>query len=518
MTAEHSIAREASVNFDPMATGRALMPRRLRLAVGCFLGLVAMLPTGCAALRSPPPAAEFQATPLPEPSGDDLAEFERMGHSLVEQEEPVDAPPVILQGAVVLTAHGERYDPGYIVIRNGRIAALGEGAPPKVDDAHLIDVSGDYITPGIIDVHSHLGVYPTPWAQAHNDGNEATDPNTAGVWAEHGFWPQDPSLERAMAGGVTTVQILPGSANLIGGRGVTLHLVPHRGARAMRFPGAPEGVKMACGENPKRVYGKRNETPATRMGNVREQRAAFIEARAYRDAWRRYRRDVEKAERGAPGAKSLNELQPPKRDLNKETLVQLMEGRLLAHIHCYRADDMLNLIQLADEFGFSIRAFHHALEAYKIADILADRGIAAATWADWWGFKLEAFDGIPQNAGLVTRAGGRAIIHSDSHTEIRRLNQEAAKAYYAALHAGLTLTEDEALRWITANPAWALGIEDQVGSLQPGLRADIVVWDRHPFSVYARARYVFVDGVPRFDREHPGAPWSDFELGLEVSP
>ncbi len=426
-------------------------------------------------------------------AADRLAELEAPALKPVEPAPLGAAGVVVMRNAVVWTAAGQRHDPGFVVLRGERIEAVGAGEPPAVAGAHVIDVERRFVTPGLIDTHSHLGVYPSPSARAHADGNEMTSPNTADVWAEHGSWPQDPGFQRALAGGVTTLQVLEGSANLIGGRAVTLRTVPARGTRAMKFPGAPVGVKMACGENPKRVYGGRNQAPQTRMANVRGQRQAFLKAQKL----------VRELEAG----------KTPERDLASETLAGLLTGRLVAHVHCYRADDMLAFLAIADEFGFQVRSFHHALEAYKIADVLAARGISVSTWADWWGSKLEMFDGVPDNAALVAAAGGRAIIHSDSSRDIQRLNQEAAKALVAGQRAGLRLTEEDALRWVTANPAWALGIDGQTGTLEAGKRADVVVWDGHPLSVYGQARWVFVDGALRYDRTRPGAPWSDFELG-----
>lgn len=429
-----------------------------------------------------------------------LEAFETAGNRAVEPSPAASAATVLLVGGTVLTADGHRYSPGWVLMDRARIVGLGAGEPAAVDGAQRVDVSGRFVTPGLIDTHSHLGVYPQPSARAHGDGNEATSPGTAGVWAEHSFWPQDPGIERAVAGGVTTLQALPGSANLIGGRGVTLHLVPQRGSRAMRFPGAPVGVKMACGENPKRVYGERKQAPSTRMGNMRAFRELFVGAKEYQKKW-------------AKGGKD-----EPARDLDMESLVGLMEGRFLAQIHCYRADDMLAVLQVADEMGFKVRSFHHAVEAYKIRDVLADKRVSVSTWADWWGFKLEAYDAIPENAAFVSEAGARAVIHSDSSRGIQRLNQEAGKALAAGVRAGAKLDEDEALRWITANPAWTLGIDDEVGTLALGKRADVVVWDAHPLSVYASADLVFIDGALRYDRKRPGAPWSDFELGQDVQP
>jgi imidazolonepropionase-like amidohydrolase len=450
------------------------------------------------------------------------ADAEARGHLAVEVLPNEPTPKVILRGGTVLTAAGQRHEPGYVVIVDGRIQAVGPGEPPAVADVRVIDVSGKFVTPGMIDAHSHLGVYPAPGFKAHSDGNEATSPATGGVWAEHALWPQDPGIELAVAGGTTAMLVLPGSANLIGGRGVTVQAVPGRGSRAMRFPGAPDLLKIACGENPKRVYGEKGG-PATRMGNVRGHREAFLAAQKYREEWQRWekKQSTQKAPpRSKPkGSASTEEpAPPPARDLNLETLVEVLEGRILVQAHCYRADDMLNLIQVADEMGFKIHAFHHALEAYKIRDILAAREIAVATWADWWGFKMEAFDGIEQNAALLSQSGVRAVIKSDSPIDIQRLNQEAGKALAAAQRAGIPLSEDEALRFVTAYPAWALGIEAEVGTLEAGKRADVVVWDQHPFSVYAHARLVFIDGRLRYDRDRRGKPWSDFMLGQEIEP
>ncbi|PKN58093.1 MAG: amidohydrolase [Deltaproteobacteria bacterium HGW-Deltaproteobacteria-14] len=437
-----------------------------------------------------PGATSDPAAPTP------LEALEARAHASVEAPDARVGGPFTLEGGTVLTATGERYAPGYVVVEGGRIEALGAGKAPAPKGT-VLDVAGRFVTPGLIDVHSHLGVMASPHLRGSDDVNEATAPNTAQVWAEHGFWPQDPGLERAARGGVTTLQALPGSANLIGGRGVTVHLRPARGARAMRFPGAPDGVKMACGENPKRVYGGKGG-PSTRMGNIAGHRAAFADAQK----WLRDNKGKAAAEVA--------------RDLKMETLAAALEGRALVHVHCYRADDMLAFLAAADEFGVAVKAFHHALEAYKIRDILAARHIAVATWADWWGFKLEAYDGIPETLAFVAEAGGDAIVHSDSGEGIQRLNQEAAKALASGRAAGVKLTDDDALRWVTLNPARALGIDGEVGSLEVGKRADLVVWDRDPFSVYARARWVYVDGLRVIDVDASSAPWSDLELGQEV--
>jgi imidazolonepropionase-like amidohydrolase len=379
----------------------------------------------------------------------------------------------------------------------------------------VVDAQGKFVTPGIIDPHSHIGVYPSPQTAGHDDGNELTDPVTAGLRAEHSFWPQDPAIERAVAGGVTTLGVLPGSGNLVGGRGVVVHLSPRQGARAMRFPGAPEILKMACGENPKRVYGGMKRSPTTRMGNVRALREAFIKAQKYTRDWVEWTdRQGKPAPAKKPDDKGGPDSKPPDRDLGLETLAQVLRGEILVEWHCYQADDMLAALQVADEFGFKVRAFHHALEAYKIRDVLARENVAIATWDEWWGFKMEAYDGVPENLALFTEAGGRAALHSDSPIAGQVLNQAAGKALAAGRAAGVKLDDDDALRWLTANPAWVLGIDDQVGTLETGKRADVAVWSDNPLSTYARAELVYVDGHLVFDRAHPGAPWSDFELGV----
>ena len=455
-------------------------------------------------------------------------------------EEPADPPPravaapVLIRNATLLTAAGPVYARGHILLEGGRIRSVGEGPGTAPEGATVVDADGRFVTPGLIDTHSHIGVYPLPSSvSAHWDGNEASRPVTAEVWAEHSFWPQDPSIWRALSGGVTTIQVLPGSANLIGGRSFVAKLRPYVSARLMRFSGAPQGVKIACGENPKRVYGQRSTAPSTRMGNVAGYRATFQRALEYQRRWRKYERDLALWQRrqaskaqadkvasknGAsqkkPSDRPDDPPEPPTRDLQLETLALVLDGKLLVHNHCYRADEMSIMLDVAKEFGFAIRSFHHALEAYKIRRRLVEEGVAVSTWADWWGFKMEAFDGIPQNLAMLSQAGARAIVHSDSATDIRHLNQEAAKARTAGRKVGIEVDDNEVLRWLTANPAWALGIDDKVGTLEVGKMADVVVWDQHPFSVYARAMQVFIDGERVYDREGGVVPFSDFELGI----
>jgi imidazolonepropionase-like amidohydrolase len=411
-------------------------------------------------------------------------------------------PPVLIRNATIMTAAGQEIAGGSILLRDGRIVSVGTTVEAPAD-AVVVDGSGKYVTPGIIDDHSHLGVYAAPGTDAESDGNEATNPVTAEVWAEHSFWPQDPEIPLAVAGGITTIQALPGSANLIGGRSAILKLIPARTVQEMKFPGAPYGLKMACGENPKRVY--RNRGPSTRMGNMAGYRAAFIQAEGYRQRWDKWNR--------------THQGDPPARDLKLESLAEVLRGNMLVQNHCYRADEMAQMLDLAHEFGFRIRSFHHAVEAYKIADLLAREGTAASVWADWWGFKEEAMDGIHENAALIQAAGGRVVIHSDDASGIQRLNQEAAKAMQAGNRSGVPVTRDQALRWITVNPAWALGIDSIVGTLEPGKMADVVVWSADPFSVYAKALQVYNDGWLVYDRNDPAhQPRTDFELGQVPAP
>ena len=419
---------------------------------------------------------------------------------------PLPTETTLIRGVALFTGDGHALDRADVLLKDGRIAAITEGGATLTEpgSGRVIDGRRKWLTPGIIDVHSHLGTYPSPSVASTADGNEATGPNTAEVWVEHSVWPQDPQFGLALAGGVTTLHVLPGSANLFGGRGVTLKNVPARTMQGMKFPGAPQSLKMACGENPKRVYGERMQAPMTRMGNVAGYRAAWAQAAAYRDK----RQQFESGEAEAP----------PERNLALDTLAAVLDGEILVHNHCYRADEMAVMMDVAEEFGYAITAFHHATESYKIADLLAEAGICSAVWADWWGFKLEAFDGITQNAALIDAAGACAIIHSDSEELIQRLNQEAAKAMTAGRRMGMAISDAQAMSWITGNAAKALGIAAQTGTLSIGKAADAVLWDRHPFSVYARAERVWIDGHLYYDRSDPTRqPVSDFDLGQTVA-
>lgn len=429
------------------------------------------------------------------------------------------SPPILIRGATVLIGTGTRIDGGDVLLVDGHVEAVGHGLTAP-SGAQIVDARGKWVTPGLIDIHSHLGADPAPDTSGNSDANEMTSPVTSNVWIEHSIWPQDPGFETALEGGVTTLQILPGSSNLIGGRTVVVKNVSATTYQAMKFPGAPGGLKMACGENPKRTYGEHGQSPATRMGNVAGFRQAFADAQDYRLQWQKYRHDLEQFQKKQASAKAKADADPqppapPHRDLKLETLVKVLDGELRVHIHCYRSDEMATMLDVANEFGFKIAAFHHGVEAYKIADRLAAQGVCGALWADWWGFKMEAFDGIPENLAMVDYpANGCAIVHSDSAEGIQRLNQEAAKAMARGARAGFDIPPERAIRWLTSNPAKALGIGDRVGSLEPGKMADVVLWNRDPFSVYALVEAAFIDGTLVFDRAHPTArPRSDFMLG-----
>lgn len=462
--------------------------------------LLALVLAGCAgapAAEAPAPAA---AAPTPPASAG--AYSRPNADPFPSTYQPWASRPTLIRNVHIFTGVGPLIRDGAVLMANGKIVAVGQNLTAP-EGAIVVDGQGKYVTPGLIDTHSHLGVYPAPGTAAHSDGNEATSPVTAHVWAEHSVWPQDPQFPRVLAGGTTTIQVLPGSANLIGGRGVTLKVVPGRSVQAMKFPGAPYGLKMACGENPKRVYASRG--PSTRMANVAGYRAAWINAEAYRRRWDRY------------NANPTGE--PPARDLNNETLAEVLRGNILVHNHCYQADEMLVMVDIAKEFGYHIRSFHHGVEAYKIADILARDSISASIWSDWGGFKMEALDGVKANVGLTHAAGARTIVHSDDPSYSQRLNQEAAKSLAAGRLAGLALTEEDAISWITINPAWALGVHQQTGSLEVGKNADLVLWSGHPLSVYTRAERVWIDGAMLYDRNDPAQQWrTDFELGYVPGP
>jgi len=419
--------------------------------------------------------------------------------AFVSTYKPMESRPILFKSANIYDGIGGELLNYDLLIVDGKIKEIGQVISRS--DVEVIDASNKWVTPGIIDIHSHMGVYSAPGVRTSSDGNEATAPVTAEVWAEHSVWTQDPQFALALKGGVTTFHVLPGSANLFGGRGATFKNISQNTIQAMKFPNAPHSLKMACGENPKRVYGNRMQSPSTRMGNMAGYRSAWIDAADYKE-----------------GMSEKNPDQRPKRNLAMDTLMGVLDGEILIQNHCYRAEEMAMMIEMSKEFGYKITTFHHAVEAYKVADLLADEGICAAMWADWWGFKHEAYDMVQANIAIIDQArdgNGCAIVHSDDAVGIQHLNQEAAKAMAAGNRAGFNISKAHAMKWITSNPAKAAGILDQTGSIEIGKNADIVLWTGNPFSVYSRAQKVFIDGALAFDINNPKIqPVTDFDLGI----
>jgi imidazolonepropionase-like amidohydrolase len=446
---------------------------------------------GCAGSTPPPKPVLSHAPPAPVQDGNQ--------QPFPSTYEPYPGVPTLVRNVTVFDGEGGRIEHGAVLFASGKVVEVGQDIAAPAG-ATVIDGTGKWLTPGVIDVHSHMGVYAAPEVQATADGNEMTSPVTAEVWAEHSVWPQDPSFGRALVnGGVTTLQILPGSANLFGGRSVVLKNVSAPTVQGMKFPGAPYGLKMACGENPKRVYGEKGREPSTRMGNIAVDRETWQKAVEYKRKWDKYEQD---------GG------EPPVRDLAMDTLRGVLEGKILVHNHCYRADEMANMVDVAKEFGYRVTAFHHAIEAYKIADLLNANHICAVVFADQYGFKMEANDGVSENLALLYKAGVCVMIHSDEHNGGQRLNQEVGKAVAAGRRAGINIPDEVAWEFLSYNPAKALGIDAKTGSLKPGKMADIVLWNGNPFSVYTRPEKVWVDGALLFDAYNPKLrPMSDFELG-----
>ena len=402
---------------------------------------------------------------------------------------PAAQNDVVIRGGTILTITHGKIENGSIYVHNGKIAAVGKTVDAPAN-ATVIDASGKWVMPGIIDSHSHIAL--------DDDVNEATSPVTPHMMMKDAFNYDDKAIYRALAGGVTTSLLLHGSANMIGGQAIVIKHKYGLGRDELLFPGAPQSIKFASGENPKRVYGGKGQVPSTRMGNFEVMRQSFVEAREYMRQWDDYEAKVKKGDRDAT---------PPKKDLKLEALADVLRGKLLVQIHCYRADEFLTEMAIAKEFGYKIRAFHHAVEAYKVADKIAENGVAIATWPDWWGFKYEAWDGIPWNAAISLHKGVRVALKSDSEDVTRRLNQEAGKI----IHYGVS--EEDALKMITLNPAWIIGVEDRVGSLDVGKDADISIWNSYPLSSAALVDKVLIDGDVYFDRSLPGLGMTHIKEG-----
>lgn len=392
----------------------------------------------------------------------------------------------LIRDATILTVSNGTIENASLLIRGGKIAAIGKDLSAP-DGAEVIDAAGKFISPGIIDCHAHIAVAAI---------NEGSVPVSSMVAIKDVLNPDDIAIYRALAGGVTSANVLHGSANPIGGQCAVIKLRWGADAAGLIFEGAPPGIKFALGENPKKSNApQRGELhPSTRHGVIDVIRQAFVEAKLYRKEWDEYR------SRQTAGRARLI---PPRRDLRLEPLVEVLEGKRLVHAHCYRADEILALLRVAEDVGFKITTLQHVLEGYKVAKEIAAHGAGASTFSDWWTYKVEAQDAIPYNAAIMMRKGVLVSINSDSVSggsgsvrDIRYLNQEAAKTMKWG-----GLSEEEALKLITLNPAKQLKIDDRVGSIEVGKDADLVIWDRHPLSVYAKALTTFIDGEIYFDHE-----------------
>jgi imidazolonepropionase-like amidohydrolase len=392
----------------------------------------------------------------------------------------LSAETIVIRNANILTiSHGAMK--GSILVQDGKIAAIGPNVPIP-EGAHTIDAAGDYVMPGIIDCHSHIAI--------EGNVNEPSVSVSSMVDVRDVIDPEDIDIYRALAGGVTTANILHGSANAVGGQTVVLKMRWGKSAGEMIFEGAPPGLKLALGENPKRAGNPTGREgaryPSTRMGVEDTIRQAFLEAKAYKAQWDNYQARIARGERALA----------PRKDLKLEPLKEVLEGKRFVHVHCYRADEILMVLRLADEYGFKIRTLQHAVEGYKVAKEIAAHGVAVSTFSDWWSYKVEAFDAIPYNAAILHKKGILVSLNSDDAELMRHLNAEAAKVIK---YGGLS--ETEALAMVTLNPAKQLGIDDRVGSIDTGKDADLVIYDRHPLSNYAKVQKVFIDGHLYFDRD-----------------
>ena len=383
---------------------------------------------------------------------------------------------VLIKNGTVLTAIHGTLENTDILIRDGKIARIGKNLTAG-SGARIIDATGKFVTPGIIDAHSHTMM---------DSINEGTLSVTSMTRIRDVLNPTDIAIYRALAGGVTSANLLHGSANAIGGQNTTVKFKFGKPIEDFPIADAPPGIKFAMGENPKRSSstfqpGQTPRYPRTRMGVLETVRDAFMRARDYKQAWDDYR------------AKKTNI--PPRRDIELEPLVEVLEGKRLVHAHGYRSDEHLNLMLLADEFGFRVATLQHGLEAYKIAPEIAKRGTGVSIFADSWSYKLEAYDSIPYNGYILWKNGVVVSINSDSDERMRRLNLDAAKMMK---YGGVP--EEESLKMITLNPAKQLGIGKRTGSIEQGKDGDIVIWNAHPFSVYSRVDMTLIEGDVYFDR------------------
>jgi imidazolonepropionase-like amidohydrolase len=408
------------------------------------------------------------------------------------------AEALLIRNATVLTVTKGTIQDGSVLVEDGKIAAVGQNLSAPAG-ATVVDASGKFLMPGMIDCHSHTAI--------EGGVNEGTVSDSSMVNIEDVIDPMDINIYRALAGGLTVSNVLHGSANAIGGQTVVIKLRWGKTAQEMLFVGAKPGIKFALGENPKRqgyappavlppARPAERRYPGTRMGVEDVIRQSFIEAKNYQADWQAYRLRVARGEH--PLA--------PRKDLRLEPLVEVLEGKRYVHAHCYRSDEILMLLRVADEMGFKIRTLQHALEAYKVAREIAEHGASVSTFSDWWSYKIEAYDATPYNVAILTRKGVLVSVNSDSDELQRHLNLEAAKSMR---YGGLS--ETEALALVTINPARQLGIDDKVGSIEAGKSADLALYDGHPLSNYSKALRVWIDGHEYFDRDKDLETRPDFE-------
>ena len=396
--------------------------------------------------------------------------------------------PIVIQNATILTMTHGTIANGAVVIENGKIAAVGAHVPVP-GNAEVINARGEYVLPGLVDPHSHLGVYALPEVKPNSDGNEMTGDIEAQVRSEDSINTDDPEIARAVSGGVTVVQVLPGSGNNIGGWATIVKLNGGQTLDQIKLQGAPASMKWAWGENPKRVYGSRNQAPSTLMGEAAIVRQRLYDAQNYAAKWKAWE------DGGKKGA-------PPERDLQLESLADVLAGKVRLNIHSYQVNHFDALFRIADEFHFHIAALHHALDAYMIAPEIARRHIGVVTFADAWGFKVEGWDAIPQNAYLLWKEGVLVSLHTDNPVIEERDYIEQASIVN---HYG---TPDEAaLQMVTINPARILGIDNRVGSIDVGKDADLTIWTGNPLELTSKAQEVFIDGKPVYTLQDGFLPW-----------
>ena len=385
------------------------------------------------------------------------------------------AQDLALKGGTILTITNGTIENGTIVIQNGKITAVGKDVQIP-NGIKVIDVTGQYVMPGIIDSHSHIAL---------TDINEATDPVTPQIWMWEALEPGSDSILKTLAGGVTTVKTMHGSANVIGGVNVTIKLKYDRPLEELIIQGVRQQLKMALGENPKRLYGGKGRSPSTRMGNAYVARKAFVEAREYKAKWDKYEKDKQ------AGKKDLS---PPKKDLQMETLKMVLEKKLSIDCHTYRAEEIAWIIDFCKEFDIDLLQLSHCIDGYKVADIMAEAGVFYGGWVDSWGFKEEAYDGCPYGLQILYDAGAKIVINSDSPVIGRYLFLEASKVLKYT-----DIPENEALKMITLNAAESLELGDRIGSLEKGKDGDIAVFDKHPLDSTTKCLMTIIEGEIFFD-------------------